>query len=111
MENDFSIRNIFRGRSLTRINIDRYSNIIQEGRAFSSKYGSSQTETFQSTFGKVDGFKTRQTFAEVDDFIINARSIAKESGITSQTESISVTDSYDFNGIDKTHRVTSGFNF
>ena len=111
VENDYSIRNVFNGRSRTDVKIDSQYDFQRSASSNASKVGTTRTETNQSSRGDVDGFWTEQSFNEVDNFDIASYSNASETGSGWRTEKIRVNDSYSYNGIDKTHRVTSGFDF
>ena len=111
VENDFSVRNIYNGRSETKVNIDSNYKFDRSAVSYSSKEGTSYTETNQSASGDKDGFWIDQSFNEVDDFTISASTTVTENGWGNETKTVRVSDSYSYNGIDKTHRVTTGFSY
>ncbi|MCM1982326.1 hypothetical protein [Lyngbya confervoides] len=111
VENDYSIRNIYKGRNTTNVNIDTNYKFDRHAVSKSTKDGTTWTETKQKSSGHVDGLWQEQSFREVDDFEISATSKSTETGWGSTKEKVRVHDTYNYNGIDKTHRVTSGFDF
>ena len=111
VENDYSIRNIYNGRSRTNVKIDSNYEFDRKAYSRASKKGTSFTETDQISKGDVDKVWQDQTFAEVDDFRIDTASKSIEVGDGFKRENIRVQDSYSYNGIDKTHRVTSGYDY
>ena len=111
VENDFSVRNIYNGRSSTKVNVDSNYKFDRHATSVSTKEGHSLTTTSQSASGDKDGFWIDQSFDEVDSFDISATTTVTESGWGNETKSVRVNDSYSYNGIDKTHRVTTGFSY
>lgn len=111
VENDFSIRNIYNGRSKTDVKVNTRYDFDRTATSTASKVGTSHTTTTQMTKGDIDGLWQEQSFREVDDFDISTSSTSTETGWGHKTEEIRVTDTYSYNGIDKTHRVTSGYDF
>ena len=111
VENDFSVRNICNGRSSTNVNVDSNYDFTRSATSVSTKEGTSLTTTSQSAVGHTDGFDINQSFNETDDFNISATTTITENGSGSETKAVVVSDSYSYNGIDKTHRVTTGFSY
>lgn len=111
VENDYSIRNIYNGRSRTKVRIDSRYDFTRKASSTAKKYGTSNTVTRQASKGDVDGLWQEQSFYEVDDFTISTSSKSSEIGKGHKIEKIRVNDTYSFNGIDKTHRVTSGYDY
>ena len=111
VENDFSVRNIYNGRSSTKVNIDSNYDFTRSAESYSTKNGTSVTTTSQSAKGHKDGFDINQSFNEQDNFEISASTTVTENGSGNETKTVRVSDSYSYNGIDKTHRVTTGFSY
>ena len=111
VENDFSVRNIYDGRSETRVKIDSLYTFDRRAISNSVKQGSSFTLTKQSASGDVGGFWIDQSFKEIDNFNIYANTKIDETGWGKEVKAIRVSDTYSYNGIDKTHRVSTGFSY
>ena len=111
VENSYSLRNIYNGRSETKVNIDSTYEFDRTAQSNASKIGTTSSTTKQSAYGHKDGFDISQTFEEKDNFNIENTSSVTETGSGTETKTVEVTDSYSYNGFDKTHRVTSGFGY
>ena len=111
VENSYSIRNIFSGLSETKVRLDSTYRFDRKSISDSLKQGTTSSRTNQSASGDVDGFWVDQSFREVDKFNIYSRSNVVENGWGIEKVSLRSFDSYQYNGFDKTHRVTSGFGY
>ena len=110
-ENSYNIRNIFNGLSETKVRLDSTYRFDRKSVSDSLKQGTTNSVTKQSASGDVDGFWTEQSFIEKDKFHISARSNVTENGWGVEKVRLTSFDTFQYNGFDKTHRVTSGFSY
>ncbi|NJN74887.1 MAG: hypothetical protein HC799_19950 [Limnothrix sp. RL_2_0] len=111
VENSYNLRNIYNGRSQTNVKVDSTYEFDRTAQSNASKIGTTSSTTMQSASGNKDGFAINQSFVEKDNFNISNTSSVKETGSGSENKTVTVSDSYSYNGFDKTHRVTSGFGY
>ncbi len=102
-ENSYRVRQIFNGKSETKLD-------IQETYSGERKAGSTAIKREWGTTTVTESANGRN-FVETDRFDITTRSYSRERGDFLRTTNINVTESYDFSGFEKSHRVTSGFDF
>ncbi len=103
VENSYRIRSIYNGHSTTNVNVHETYNADTWAKSSSTKTEWGTT----TTSGDKDGV----WFDETESFDITAHSSAGEDGHISRTTNVHSTETYDFSGINKDHRVTSGFSF
>ncbi|KAI9133310.1 hypothetical protein [Acaryochloris sp. CCMEE 5410] len=103
VENSYRLKSTFNGHSTTNVNVhETYNaNTWADSSAVKTEWGSTT----------VTEAKDGRTFHETESFDIVTESSAREDGRLSRTVNVSTTESYDFSGFDKDHRVTSGFSF
>lgn len=133
VSNSFSIRDIYGGRSKTEVKIrELYVGVRAAGsdaKKVSVGYtktndGSTTTNYKEETRPKYCGWHkcgevttgsstttNNALFEEVDVSAATSSSWAREYGVFGKTTKIDVKETYNFNGIDKTHTVGSSFSF
>ena len=111
VENDFRIRNIYNGRSETKVRVDSNYTFDRKAISDSIKQGTSLSVTKQSASGDVGGFWVEQSFKEIDNFNISANTTLEERGWGQEIKNVRSFDTYRYNGFDKTHRVSTGFSY
>lgn len=111
VENDYSIRNVFNGHSSTKVKVDDTYKYWREAKSTATKKGWSSTHVEQYSGSDKKGEWTDSSLIEKDKFDVSTHTTTweKGDGITKQT--VNVTDVYDYNGTDKTHRTTTGFSY
>ncbi|MGR3275496.1 hypothetical protein ACSYAD_10315 [Acaryochloris marina NIES-2412] len=103
VENSYRVKSIFNGHSTTNVNVHETYDATTWAGSVSTKHVDATT----TTKGDKDGV----WFEETDHSTISTISSATEDGKLSRTTNVHNTDSYDYSGINKTHRVTGGFSF
>ncbi len=103
VENSYKVRSIFNGKSTTKIDIQEVYEGVREATSSAVKREWGTTSVSEIQNGR--------NFAERDRFDITTRSSSQERGNVLKNTNISVRESYDFSGFEKSHRVTSGFDF
>ncbi|WP_299492013.1 hypothetical protein [Acaryochloris sp. IP29b_bin.137] len=104
VSNSWNLRDIEHGRSKTKVNVkDTYKYKRHAGsHAVKNEWG----------FNTVtDNPKDGPSLYEYDSYDITASSWTKESGRGKSVTKVNVSESYKFDGLDKTHTVTSGYSF
>ncbi|KAI9133678.1 hypothetical protein [Acaryochloris sp. CCMEE 5410] len=121
VSNSFSIRDIKNGYSHTSINVNEWYGGIRSAGADASKVSVGVTTTKDgsaTTQTKYCGRNCRKStttynglFSETDYSVAKSSSWSRESGLFTKDTNVHVYESYDFDGIDKTHTVGSSFSF
>ncbi len=111
VENSFNLKNTYNGVSDTNVNIKQIYQGIRSAGSDAVKNELSITTTDYSEYGDVAGSWRETNFSEIDIADITAKSWSREYGRFKNVTNVAVKESYDFSGFDKTHRVTSGFDF
>lgn len=103
VENSYRIRSIYNGHSTTNVNVHETYDAKTWARSETTKTEWGTT----TTTGDKDGV----WFNETESFDIVANSSAGEDGRLWRETNVHSTETYDFSGINKDHRVTAGFSF
>jgi hypothetical protein len=125
VSNSYSIRDIHDGVSTTNVDVHEsysgYRNAYSD--AYKDEYGITVTTDGSSTTSRKwqscgYGCSTDTTtvsddarFEEVDVYYASTHSYASEYGTFYNNTHVDVTDTYKYDGFDKTHTVSSGFSF
>ncbi len=111
VENSFNLKNTFNGRSNTDVDVHQLYEGTRSAGSDAVKNETSTTTTDYYETGDVAGSWRETNFSEIDVADISVSSWSRESGSFSNSTDVAVDESYNFSGFDKTHRVTSGFDF
>jgi hypothetical protein len=103
VEDSYRLRSIYNGESTTKIDIKEVYQGTREADSSAVKREWGTTS--------VTEVKDGRSFVETDRYDATARSYSREAGDFLKTTTVSVQESFDFNGFSKAHRVTSGFEF
>ncbi|MGF1602181.1 MAG: hypothetical protein ACFCU8_09195 [Thermosynechococcaceae cyanobacterium] len=103
VENSYNLRSTFNGKSHTNVNVDEIYSGHRSATSSATKKVASTTTTTEAKDGR--------TFNETDVADIYTTSSSSEAGNFTNTTAVRQTESYDFSGFSKDHRVTSGYNF
>ncbi|MGF1602180.1 MAG: hypothetical protein ACFCU8_09190 [Thermosynechococcaceae cyanobacterium] len=103
VENSYNLRSTFNGKSHTNVKVDEVYKGWRSADSSATKNVWSTTTTTENKDGR--------TFSEVDKADIRTTSGSWEKGDFTNTTAVRQTESYDFSGFSKDHRVTSGYNF
>ncbi len=121
--NTWKTRDIKNGRSELNVKVDDkyYYNRDAKATAWKNEYGVTVITDNYSNSGGVckssDKCKTPQKnedstkFAEIDVYKAGSESYNKESGYGSTFTNVSVKETYDFSGFEKTHSVSADFSY
>ncbi|PZD72131.1 hypothetical protein C1752_04109 [Acaryochloris thomasi RCC1774] len=111
VENSFNLKNTYNGHSDTKVKVHEVYKGTRSAGSDAVKNEWSVTTTDYTEKGDVAGSWRETNFSEVDVADISVSSWSSEHGRFKNTTDVAVHESYDFSGFDKTHRVTSGFDF
>jgi hypothetical protein len=103
VENSYNLKSTFNGRSNTTVDVNEHYSGTRSAHSSATKDVTSETTTTEAKDGR--------TFHEKDIATINTTSTSSESGDFTNTTAVKQTESYDFSGFAKDHRVTSGYSF
>ncbi|PZD72132.1 hypothetical protein C1752_04110 [Acaryochloris thomasi RCC1774] len=111
VENSFNLKNTYNGYSKTDVDVNQLYLGTRSAGSDATKDEYSITKTDYNEKGDVAGSWRETNFSEVDVADISVSSWSEESGAFINSTKVAVDESYQFSGFDKTHRVTSGFDF
>ena len=103
VEDSYRLRKIFNGESTTKVKIKEIYTGIREADSYAVKREWGSTVAIEAKDGR--------NFYENDRFNITTKSSAQERGNVRKVTNVNVIESYEFSGFNKSHRVTSGFDF
>jgi hypothetical protein len=120
--NSFSTRDIKNGISKTNIDVYEKYNFRRDAYSEANKEEYGVTVVTDNLGSQEQGVHEARTqrpkpnddsskFFEIDVYKADASSYAKEWGHGYKTTDVNVYESYEFDGFDKTHTVSSGFSF